>query len=140
MIPILPQKMYGNILSKIPSKISIFDSSPKWVPFLKTLENIGWVDFFWVGEEDIRWNSRAETNLYVPWSKVAVLGMVIQPLIGNPYNGYIGAPTIGLMSLSPIIWKYREFRPDRTYVFSPLFFVNEIGPTRVVQLVLFMGI
>ena len=26
---------------------------------------------------------------YVPGSKVAVLGMVIQPLIGNPYNGYI---------------------------------------------------
>ena len=26
---------------------------------------------------------------YVPWSKVAILGMVIPPLIGNPYNGYI---------------------------------------------------
>ena len=26
---------------------------------------------------------------FVPGSKVAVLGMVIQPLIGNPYNGYI---------------------------------------------------
>ena len=26
---------------------------------------------------------------YVPWSKLLVLGMVIQPLIGNPYNGYI---------------------------------------------------
>ena len=25
----------------------------------------------------------------VPWSKVAILGMVIQPLIGNPYNGNI---------------------------------------------------
>ena len=25
----------------------------------------------------------------MPGSKVAVLGMVIQPLIGNPYNGYI---------------------------------------------------
>ena len=25
----------------------------------------------------------------MPWSKVAILGMVIQPLIGNPYNGYI---------------------------------------------------
>ena len=23
----------------------------------------------------------------VSWSKVAILGMVIQPLIGNPYNG-----------------------------------------------------
>ena len=30
--------------------------------------------------------------LCVPWSKVAILGMVIPhipPLIGNPYNGYI---------------------------------------------------
>ena len=27
--------------------------------------------------------------LYVPWSKLVVLGMVIPPLIGNPYNGYI---------------------------------------------------
>ena len=26
---------------------------------------------------------------YVPWSKVAILGMVIQPLMGNPYNGYM---------------------------------------------------
>ena len=26
---------------------------------------------------------------YEPWSTVAILGMVIQPLIGNPYNGYI---------------------------------------------------
>ena len=25
----------------------------------------------------------------VPWSKVAILGMVIPPLIGNPYNRYI---------------------------------------------------
>ena len=28
-------------------------------------------------------------NTYVPWSKVAILGMVIPPLIGNTYNGYI---------------------------------------------------
>ena len=27
--------------------------------------------------------------LYEPGSKLVVLGMVIQPLIGNPYNGYI---------------------------------------------------
>ena len=29
------------------------------------------------------------TNTYVPWSKVAMLGMVIQPFNRNPYNGYI---------------------------------------------------
>ena len=28
-------------------------------------------------------------RLYEPGSKLLVLGMVIQPLIGNPYNGYI---------------------------------------------------
>ena len=28
-------------------------------------------------------------NPDVPWSKVAILGMVIPPLIGNPYNGYV---------------------------------------------------
>ena len=27
--------------------------------------------------------------IYEPGSKLLVLGMVIQPLIGNPYNGYI---------------------------------------------------
>ena len=28
-------------------------------------------------------------KIYEPGSKLPVLGMVIQPLIGNPYNGYI---------------------------------------------------
>ena len=28
-------------------------------------------------------------NSYEPGSKLLVLGMVIQPLIGNPYNEYI---------------------------------------------------
>ena len=31
----------------------------------------------------------SDGQLYVPGSKLVVLGMVIQPLIGNPYNGYI---------------------------------------------------
>ena len=35
---------------------------------------------------------------FEPESKLLVLGMVIQPLIGNPYNGYI-TPTIGLMTI-----------------------------------------
>ena len=30
-----------------------------------------------------------QEDLYVSGSKLLVLGMVIQPLIGNPYNGYI---------------------------------------------------
>ena len=28
-------------------------------------------------------------KIHEPGSKLLVLGMVIQPLIGNPYNGYI---------------------------------------------------
>ena len=30
-----------------------------------------------------------DQHSFVPWSRVPILGMVIQPLIGNPYNGYI---------------------------------------------------
>ena len=30
-----------------------------------------------------------KTALYVPWSKVAILGMVIPLFNRNPYNGYI---------------------------------------------------
>ena len=33
---------------------------------------------------------------YVPWSKVAILGMVIPPFDRNPYNGYI--------NLNPYYW------------------------------------
>ncbi len=39
------------------------------------------------------------TPLYVPGSKVLVLRMVIPPLIGNPYNGYIHPYEIGLMTI-----------------------------------------
>ena len=50
--------------------------------------------------------------------QLLVLGMVIQPLIGNPYNGYINPYGIGLMSLSPIIWKCHGSWcfPDRTCI------------------------
>ena len=33
--------------------------------------------------------SHGAEKTYEPGSKLLVLGMVIQPLIGNPYNGYI---------------------------------------------------
>ena len=40
---------------------------------------------------------------------VAILGMGdLPPLNRNPYNGYINPYGLGLMSLSPIIWKYWE--------------------------------
>ena len=52
---------------------------------------------------------------YVPGSKLLVLGMVIPPLIGNPYNGYINPYVIGLMRLSPIIWKQWELIDPGTY-------------------------
>ena len=44
----------------------------------------------------------------VPWSKVAFLGMVIPPLIGILRMSFKKPPTIGLMSLSPNMWKQWE--------------------------------
>ena len=32
---------------------------------------------------------KLESSPNVPWSKLAILGMVIQPLVGNPFYGYI---------------------------------------------------
>lgn len=40
---------------------------------------------------------------------------LISPLIGNPYIIGISTPTIGLMTMHTIIWKYSEFRSDRTH-------------------------
>ena len=45
-------------------------------------------------------------SLYEPGSKLLVLGMVIQPLIGNPYNEYINPYYwVDEFIPSPIIWK-----------------------------------
>ena len=50
-------------------------------------------------------------NIWARVDQLLVLGMGdIQPLIGNPYHGYTNPYGLGLMSLSPVIWKYREFR------------------------------
>ena len=67
-------------------------------------------------------------HTYVPGSKLLVLGMVIQPLIGNPYNGYI----------NPYYWVddrpllYLEImgvdRPDRTYSGLSRIMVLEVDP------------
>ena len=43
----------------------------------------------WGDRDDPPSTQKADFFLHVPWSKVAILGMVISPLIGNPYNGYI---------------------------------------------------
>ena len=45
---------------------------------------------------------------YVPGSNLLILGMVIPPLIGNPYNGYIN-PYYWVDDHPLIIWKYGEF-------------------------------
>ena len=50
----------------------------------------------------------------VPWSKVAIFGDGHPTFNRNPYNGYIGAPTIGLMSFYPLLYGNNgslEFRP-----------------------------
>ncbi len=55
-------------------------------------------------------------RLYVPWSKVAILGMVIPPLIGNPYNGYIN-PYYWVDEFIPYYMEIMGVdRPDRTFV------------------------
>ena len=57
---------------------------------------------------------------YVPWSKVAILGMVITPFNRNPYNGYINPYGLGLMSLSPIIWKCHGSWSTRSHIYTIL--------------------
>ncbi len=44
--------------------------------------------FFFRPCANLEWQSKC-MNSYEPGSKLLVLGMVIQPLIGNPYNEYI---------------------------------------------------
>ena len=50
----------------------------------------------------------------MPWSKVAVLGIVIPPLIGNPYNRYINHCTLIsftiLIPASQPVWPAGRFR------------------------------
>ncbi len=45
-----------------------------------------------------------------------LLGIVIQPLIGNPYNGYINPYRLGLMTIPYYMEIMGVDRPDRTYV------------------------
>ena len=64
--------------------------------------------------------------------------MVIQPLIRNPYNGYINPYGLGLMSLSPIIWKChgspkKSLNPCIDGVVSPLTEWHLDGSVRTCQ-------
>ena len=45
--------------------------------------------FRWFGSTGKKTSSKNHVRGYEPGSKLLVLGMVIQPLIGNPYNWYI---------------------------------------------------
>ena len=56
---------------------------------------------WWTGSSDLAGSQKCT---HVPGSKLLVLGMVIQPLIGNPYNGYIN-PYYWVEFPIPIIWK-----------------------------------
>ena len=51
---------------------------------------------------------------YVPGSKLLVLGIVIPPLIGNPYNGYIN-PYYWVDEFIPTIGKQWELIDPSTY-------------------------
>ena len=59
--------------------------------------------------------------LNVPWSKVAILGMVIPPLIGIPLIG-IKNPIIGLMTIP----HYMESTNEWLASYSDIFHSNEI--------------
>ena len=50
----------------------------------------------------------------VSWSKVAIWGMAISPLIGNPYNGYIN-PYYKVDDHPLLYGKQWEFRPQHMY-------------------------
>ncbi len=61
---------------------------PHWsrcMVFFKQCDLFIWKHAF---HELLRWFSNRLMSC-VPWSKLLILGMVIPPLIGNPYNGYI---------------------------------------------------
>ena len=65
---------------------------------------------FWVPSGDFLGEGLRFWIQYVPWPKVAILGMVIPPSIGKPYNGYIN-PSIRLMTI-PTIGRQWDFRPQ----------------------------
>ena len=47
-------------------------------------------NFLFLWDSGPSWPKRVVSYIsYVLGSKLLVLGMVIQPLVGNPYNGYI---------------------------------------------------
>ena len=58
---------------------------------------------------------------YVPWSKVAILGMVIQPLIGNPYNGYINP--YYWVDDHPLLYGNNGSLDPSTYIYIYFFFI-----------------
>ena len=70
-------------------------------------------------------NAGFERISCVPWSKVAILGMVIPPFNRNPYNGYINPYGLGLIFPIPYYMEIMGVdRPDRTCVFSHAGFVT----------------
>ena len=45
----------------------------------------------------------------------------------NPYNGYINPYGIGLMSLSPIIWKYRELIDPIAHIWKSIYIYSIVN-------------
>ena len=55
---------------------------------MKTICLGNWIADFRVKLMNINVFNHGFPGIYVPWSKVAILGMGdLQPLMGNPYNG-----------------------------------------------------
>ncbi len=78
------------------SKVQGLQPKLRWWP---------WVINIWCSmERHTEYTIFVIIKIYVPWSKLLVLGMVIPPLIGNPYNGPCKPLLLGWWP-SPIIWK-----------------------------------
>ncbi len=54
-------------------------------------------------------------SIYVPGSKLPILGMVIPPLVGNPYNGYINPYYWADFPIPYFMEIMGVDRPDHTY-------------------------
>ena len=66
---------------------------------------------------------------YVPGSKLLVLGMVIQPLIGNPYNGYINP--YYWVDDHPLLYGNNGSLDPGTY--TPIIYPGHQGPGEMFQ-------
>ena len=71
------------------------------------------------------WNPWFLRFTYVPWSKVAILGMVIPPFNRNPYNGYINP--YYWVDDHPLLYGNNGSLDPGTYCVGCTFFIDMTG-------------